>query len=456
MIWSLLLAVVVVVLLDGGGCCRAAAAFSQRYLDLAIEKQLWQRQEPPISTLTWFRERGVGYENDGETGADDVELFIRGNIRQIVRSNPWLLGKVKGGKNYFSGAPAVLEYDDDEVTVNSKNSDDHIDDLLNVRKIISPREASSIHRHTPIEELYAATVQWTAETNRLWRVTIIHGQDHNHSKFYVGVMSSLSHMVGDIHVYYQLQDMLFGTAKVRALDIESVPNSDEVASKVLGKSAFKFQNSLFTTTLKGALGLVERVIFQRKVEELWFSVDNDSMRIIKEEATADDNGGGGDFVSTNDVLTSWFFKNTGSSIGLMCANYRGRLPGHDALKGRNYWGVIVYQPTDFDHPTKIRRSLAAMQRSDSGELPSPWDLLRSGSVAIATSWTAGKRSEWDLPGCTEEVHLPLFDFAAYCPARFVVMRIFTPRRGAVGVYVAGDARMMERLKEAPFLSGKAF
>jgi len=404
-----------------------AASVRRVPLDLAMEQQLWQRGEPPISVAVWFH-------GDHK----QVALFLEERARQIIKLNPWLLGKVRSD---LFGRP-ILEYIENP-TIDSLSCVQHVS-----------QDQSTISRFTPVERLYKATRSFATlkpSKGPLWRIAVVPCQKQPHE--YFALIVSMSHVAGDGHVFVSLMSMLCSIEQdmVRAFDLDPVAKSDELARQALGSDAFEFQNNSLAMLSKGLVGIIRRFLFG-KGQELWFLVDENAMDAIKRADVASSQSKKAvKSTTTNNVLASWFFQNSGCSVGLMCVDYRGKLKGHHHRLGRNYWGTIVYQKNDFDDTTKIYESIKSLKRTHSGALPTPLDFVTKGSIAIATSWTK-HRGRWSLPGCQEEVRIPLFDFASVCPSGFVVMRAFTVKEGRTAVYVAGDAEMMDGLKAAPFRS----
>lgn len=157
-------------------------------------------------------------------------------------------------------------------------------------------------------------------------------------------------------------------------------------------------------------------------------------------------------ISTNDVLTSWFFTRTNCSLAFLCVDVRPiLLAGKDGegnssrQLGRNHWNSIVYEPAaqnDTCKAWKIRQAVQTGQRVN-GSGPLVAKKWASASSAVATNWVRRQSAPSSSSSSSSiRLHLPLYDFATYCPAGFCVMRTFTPRPGQTGVYVAGDAELL--------------
>ena len=152
------------------------------------------------------------------------------------------------------------------------------------------------------------------------------------------------------------------------------------------------------------------------------------------------------YISTNDVLSAWFFQTTKCRMGLICCNYRGKLKGHHKYLGRNYWGTFALTPDQFDDPFGVREHI---QRPSASEFEFPKvaaELLEPKPLGVVSSWTIPSEA---VPYFEPKEHWPLYDVATNCPANFVVLRTWWIQRptrrwptGRIGVYVAGDANWL--------------
>lgn len=104
------------------------------------------------------------------------------------------------------------------------------------------------------------------------------------------------------------------------------------------------------------------------------------------------------FVSSNDVLTSWFLKDF--DYGLMSVNFRGRLCDLDATYAGNYKKGLAFWPEDVTSPPQVREALGSFRarREDTPRWP-----VR---VGVATNW-ASVYQELRLKSCREVLHLPV-------------------------------------------------
>ena len=420
-------------------------------LDTAIEVNLLARGEPPIATITWFNipDKNGMQENVVET--------LRDRTKSLLQHNPWLTGRIVGGNplSILLQKPPRLEFV--HCQERQGNSDEQLEKVFQHARV----KESIVSPTTPLSDLFQSTFAFTAlngSSGHLCRVAVVESGPS------LAVIFSLSHGVADIRAYYALLGMLLSDHKAPyALDLESIPNEDSLVREAFGSSAFDLQHHVLANVVKGARGLLERFVFNRTGREQWFLVNDD---VMADEKLAIQSNlasvSGVSFVSTNDVLTSWFFRKSTASLGLMCVDYRDTVLSHYSDKGstagtigRNRWGTIVYPVhSDAVEPWTIRRSLVwlkhgeeELERNFGSKLPSAWQFATGDStLAVASSWAQDERIEKLRLGDTPAIlHLPCYDFSTYAPSGYCVMRTFTPRPGLTGVYIAGDSRMVDAL-----------
>jgi hypothetical protein len=110
------------------------------------------------------------------------------------------------------------------------------------------------------------------------------------------------------------------------------------------------------------------------------------------------------FVSTNDVITSWFISTFKVSFTMMAINLRNRLAGITEKHAGNYEHAITYGLDDAASPSIIRKSLATLQ-SRSKWIPSWWNLW-GGNNGLISNWSTFYR-DISFTGAQTVLHMPL-------------------------------------------------
>lgn len=157
------------------------------------------------------------------------------------------------------------------------------------------------------------------------------------------------------------------------------------------------------------------------------------------------------FVSTNDVLTSWFFSEMKCDINIMLANFRSRTPAILDLAEHhagNYEANVPYFPGDIEKPALIRQSILSPENQFRARraglpvtaIPGLLTLLRNQS-AIITNWASFYR---DVKLPTDPIrdnsetykpslHLPIMEPNGLITSVWHNGIVFCPRSGEIGM-----------------------
>merc|ERR1712232_642614 len=166
--------------------------------------------------------------------------------------------------------------------------------------------------------------------------------------------------------------------------------------------------------------------------------------IAKEKQRAANDMSGVDWVSTNDVLTSWFFNISECTTGWMCINFRNRVPGLTDENAGNFEGLMPYWPEECDTPSKIRQSLKTF-RTARDDTPGYLANFRGRCTGIS-NWTTFYQPV-NLPGSRLHSHIPTMDCSN---GTWAIMIVFNAGSGSMGVCVyAHDPAVMERVANSP-------
>lgn len=112
------------------------------------------------------------------------------------------------------------------------------------------------------------------------------------------------------------------------------------------------------------------------------------------------------WISTNDILTSWFLNKSKAGMGAMAINTRNRTPELGMLHAGNYQLGFLLTPDEYSSPYAIRKSVAAFSASTRPD-SSPG---LNNRLALISSWTQLYTDLNFGPDCRLLIHLPL------CPA----------------------------------------
>jgi hypothetical protein len=159
------------------------------------------------------------------------------------------------------------------------------------------------------------------------------------------------------------------------------------------------------------------------------------------------------FISTNDALSSWFFREMKCDLNIMVANFRSREPSILGLTEHhvgNYEANMPYFPGDVETPALIRQSIrnadggfrARRAGSPPTKIPKFLTLLRNKS-AIITNWATFYRDvvlqdnapDNETSPYNPKLHLPIMEPDGLITSVWNNGIIFRPRAGELGMFM---------------------
>ena len=379
-----------------------------------------------ISTLTWFR-------GDPEVSAP----IVQNRIKEIVKKNPWLTGRVAKSNGRYA-----LIYDP---TQTNNFTLTHVSNGSN----------TEVHRNLPLEEYgkkLSSYLVTPGPSKPVWKISILPCA-RNPTKYFA-VVVSMSHAVGDGYTFYAIHNMLLSSGKCTAMEAQRIPNAETIGRAAMGEEEFTILQSgkFFAHMIKGVLqSLLCSLFLGNQFHMRYFIVDSDKMTKQKKNAATSMVP----FVSTNDVIASWFFANTKATFCFMAFNFRNRLADHFDFHAGNYEGVISYVKGDYETPDLIRKSLATFRRASVTKFLSYIEAIH-GRSALISNWStfAGPNI---IEGASEELHLPVYDIVPWFPYNMTVSIIFRSGQNKTAVMTAGFQENMQGLmKKSCFESDEVF
>ena len=468
----------------------------------------------PVTTLTWFR---------GNYREDDVVVSnLRQRAKQILSKNPWLAGKLVLKPKYGERKRPCIVYPKD------KNKIDEFDPITVVEESKSP-----ISRYdTPLEDLeciariHGLALSKNHPDEPLWKIIVVACSKEPTN--YFAIIMSMSHIVAGGSTYYDILTMLLSSnndTTILSLDIQRVPNYKEQIQPLeesnFGRNELNFPSTpqFVHVFLFGMLrSFLSSKIFQRKVQQIYILIDNDKIDDIKRQWQAessdndndDDNTRKVSYITTNDILVSWFYNTSLTTYGFMNVDCRinGIFSPRITLQHAGNYQRLIYYDTQYDSttPTLIRRSLQVdpLEEEQQPPLPPPLTTTNNGGDRDGTTKEATKRKrklqyqraitydqplpsytkcvllgyahfgmstnwasflshtqELHIPNtaktngddscCKQELHIPLTDVSTFMPYTFTELLIFRPYPGKIAVRISGY-RLPSALRHPPFAS----
>jgi hypothetical protein len=394
---------------------------------------------PPVTTVTLY------------SGTAPIQ-FLRDRIALILEKNPWLTSRIV--KKSTADGVVTLSYDDASPQV-----DEHFKayEPGEVGMSLNMDYAALVECVLPLQ--CARSKPATDANEPLFKVAVVPIEASNDGKDPAPMESavtlpgfalvvSMNHTVGDGHTYYRLYGMLDADQEVEALDPVRVPDFEEAKTEVIGEAETAMFSSagyglgIVGTYLLGKLtGREPQNVCVHAVDLVW--VAQEKARAAEEAQVP--------FVSTNDVLTSWFLREMKCDINIMLANFRSRKPAILDLAEHhagNYEANVPYFPGDVEEPALIRQSILSPENqfrarragSPITEVPGFRTLLRNRS-AIITNWASFYR-DVKLPAepmqensetFKPSLHLPIMEPNGLITSVWHNGIVFCPRAGELGM-----------------------
>ncbi|CAK9052987.1 unnamed protein product [Durusdinium trenchii] len=364
-----------------------------RRLELDYEMEASPRNlmlVPPICTATvYYSGRAVV----------PVE-YLKKRVREIVRANPWLGGRLRKG----FGRPFLA--------IPKSPMEDHF---------VECKDALSINPGMCFRDL-VGHVQMSSATlkcglaclnrnEQLFRVAVLPAQpDH----FLLVV--SLNHTIGDGFTFYKLCGMLDSAASVVGMNPCRQVGFAKLAAQHVGPEHFNWLTSCPTV-----LGSLRSFCLWHPPAPQARLVDRKKILELRPESSVD--------VSTNDILTSHLLLKSRFGYGYMSINLRNRGLGPSDSNAGNYIHRVHLAPPDFSHPAGIRKSIAGSVFCGQNKPPGVCEsiCLRHGLVS---NWSKFFQ-EVSLPDCSHVSHMPILPHPL---PGFGLILIFKPNRDQLAVY----------------------
>ncbi|CAB9499051.1 expressed unknown protein [Seminavis robusta] len=303
----------------------------------------------PISTITWV---------------DSIdETLLRDRVQKMVSLNPWLTGRfVQDAKD----GVIQLGYNNDTTAPEDTSSCAEL-----IHSVEDPalgaygyQETKSYTKLMTLVEPYLLKPGLDLKQQQFWKLVIVKPNL---------LIVSMTHALGDGASYYTLFQMLI-TGNIEAVPIERIFGAlQEEKVKLLGGE----QEANLISNWGYLVCFMRGLITSNLIAPWWpraeratarfFLVDPKVIQTIKQDAKKDDVP----FVSTNDILASWFFKETNLGYATLVVNLRERLPQlPERNRMGNYQDVIFYRvPKDVATPALVRKSVQGMKRTVTHEQP---------------------------------------------------------------------------------------
>ena len=395
--------------------------------------------ETPITTITFF-------EGDYTDAAD----YLRTRVVEIVYRNPWLGG-------WLAQDPKTKEtrlwYD--------PSSDDFAPGIFHVfepGQIPLSREASYDTCYELVK-LHGAKVRHNndliGKNEAIFKIAIIPDELNPSNRF--SLVTSMSHIGGDKHTYYQIFNMLYKGTAIWAMNPNRKMEVIQAAFDRMGqKESFYFRNATNEPMWKAPKFKEDIDPMQLKIFFLrpeWLDHRKQQQEYVRSEESHPTSR-----QSDYALLASWFFRLVNAKVGLLAFNFRNFLDGCDLndTDAGNYQNPIPLTPVDYLTPRLVQQALDSGKRCGTDPIASLPLFHNENSCSIAIDWAESKDAALDIGGtCEETLHVPLYSSkelrSIHNKLSFMVM--FTAsgktadhsRRG--GLFVVAAKSIMAKIEE---------
>lgn len=239
----------------------------------------------------------------------------------------------------------------------------------------------------------------------LFKVTAITGISSEGGLKQLCLVMSISAVIADAPTLYSLFSMLDFDTRPFKLEIARKEEYINILKQVVGTPQLRWLKS--TAMFVGEWLMSWRA---RPHQSAVYTINNDWIKVRKAEAVEAPNSGV-EYVSTNDVLTSWFMRLTKCDYGFINVNFRKLIDLHnlqenELLAGR-YVHHILFRPSNFATAAAVRRSIPTVQEKKKcqPDLPGFWMTFCRNSCLVTNY--ASITPTVNIPGCSLQLHIPI-------------------------------------------------
>ena len=396
-------------------------------------------------------------------GNVDTSVVVK-RLYEILKANPWLACRLvkENGKDIHMEFPEEIGPSDlsrhyTEIQIDNNRGHNPFNESASIETLFSRVEKHLIkigRECINLDEL-------------LFKVILVKITDKNNTEVNkTAFILSLSHTIGDGHTFYQVYSMFNYNTKVQPLIVEREHKFIQYMEAINGNKLISYFKSplivlsILTHRLLLSLRGKHAKLFSYEVKKEEISKLKSLFLPTKKSSTTEnnknnnnsnsnDNDSSISFLSTNDILTSWFLKKLACSYGFMVINYRNRLVEFTNQLAGNYEHVLFYSQRDYQLPNQIRKSLQLF-KSEHQDIPNLFETIRY-EFGLVTNWSSFYQEVILQKECPLLVHLPLMSRDGV--AMKGAMVIYCPRKDALGVYIIVNE---DQSSDEDWLEGSSF
>lgn len=354
------------------------------------------------------------YSVDKSTWSQPHYNNLTQKCHEILKLNPWLMGSLKQPEKLVH----LALYENKLVPENFVSEELINPDIF--KNEMTYTKKCELLRKFQTKKAYEILADDNEQLAHFW---LLRDTENVEQANKIAIIFSINHIIADGGTLYNLFNMLDSKTLPRALDRQSINPKTFLKEQAEFTKLLKADGKDFLEDFDGIsfmapffMKSISRMMNKQKYKpKIWnFKVNNDEINRIK---SIYNNQVLRQFVSTNDILTSWLFcKNPKANFIQSAVDLRGRLPsvGHD--KAGNYLTLMLLDNKDIQSPLKLRElikhRLSAQDKSNPSHATFPgYKTIKTYIGGVSSNWTRFYKSV-GLEGLTLDMSTPFADEAA--------------------------------------------
>jgi len=346
----------------------------------------------PVSIGTFYKVR--------PESIDSVINYLTARCKEILSANPWMTYYLEKDpydrEIYLTERKNGVKVNQISVFQNDSIFEEK-QGLYQVKKIIKtirPLQPDLLDNVLKSKEpLFRFIVTYNSEKTKLLAVCSIH------------------HSMGDAYTLYEIWKMFDRSKPIKLMCAERDTKFLEKMTNDMGfahhwpvnkPSRSILAKEVMAVAARNTLRSLTKPHLKRQVE--YYSIASEE--IDKRKLKADD----GTFISTNDILTSWFFSKFNITCSYEAVMLRNRVSGITDKMAGSYLGILGIRENEVKSPNSHRSYLFEILENKKKDNPWRSSVFESGGVV--SNW-ASFYQPVSLPNAEETFHIPLLDIARY-------------------------------------------
>ena len=272
-------------------------------------------------------------------------------------------------------------------------------------------------------------------------------------------MLSVNHSLADGGTFYELWRMLDTTQPVSEIKFDRIPGIQDLVAEhtdliemAQGNRAYFAASSVFHYLGRG---MMRTMTCKSQQAAYLYKVDMGEVNKIKTRFNSEQEGF---YVSTNDVLCSWFFRIcVQNDRPFFTINLKNRLPGVDGTMAGNYMYNAPLHASDVKSPKTFRQAWQKWLYKEIGE--EHGKMKPSVVWNFTTDWSQSYH-QVELQRCVHRLHLPVVEVQPkfmgipFGPMSSISPFLMNNGELAVYIYAYNDIMSEEHFDQCPLLERK--